>query len=132
MKTSSPISISCPRCIGMSYKLHIQFAKQILLCHSWLSFLHILIPMQLLDDMFYIARLLNFSIITKKLIMKVWLVWCTSILMQGKSQRYNVTALSHWTKTQTKKAEREKVAKQGVRNYSPDTWFFDNQCRNTH
>lgn len=73
----------------MPSKLDIQFAKQILLCHSWLSLLHIIIPMQLLDDMFYIARFLNFSTLKKIImkIMKIWLVWCTSILMQGKSQR---------------------------------------------
>lgn len=47
-----------------------------------------------------------------KIIMKIWLVLCTSILMQGKSQRYNVTVFSHWTSTQEKEAEREKVAKQ--------------------
>lgn len=47
--------------------------------------------MQLLDDMFYIAGLLNFSTLKKK--MKIWLVWYTSILMQGKSQRCSATAL---------------------------------------
>lgn len=52
--------------------------------------------MQLLDDMFYIAGLLNFSTLKKiimKMIMKILLVWYTSILMQGKSQRCSATAL---------------------------------------
>lgn len=41
-------------------------------------------------------------------------------------------ALSHWTSTQTKEAEKEKVAKQGVKNDSPETYFFDTQCGKVH
>lgn len=45
------------------------------------------------------------------MIMKIWLVWSTSILMQGKSQRYSATALKPLNE-HTKEAE---IEKQGIR-----------------